>query len=412
MSILESKKKEKDETSKSIFLNFDAFDFKPLEQPKPQSFQYFQKKAQPSLKFRQIMAQSEDESDDRSNNPDESVHQIQQKRVFFHHENSNSDVISSKIPSLKLLNSRFGHNEKNDSHGFSHHDAGSICILASENEFLPDFAIENDTLNFVFSVEKEKQMERESTSLLQKIADMKTNQDQVKFFKVIRNERGFHRKPSILELQEQIQKVNQQKLNQSHNLSVKEGHSEIKSSNTKVVEIKFAENLKNQQVEGLSCKCKKTNCLKLYCECFLNGNICGPSCKCTECMNNVEHLEIRNILLWEHYEKGAITFDPTEIKAGETTLNSRFKKTANCNCDKTGCNKKYCECFRLGLKCSSECRCKNCQNKTDMNEGDALDQNLPRNRKRKLKKKRTNFLNNLIDKMKICNSINQIKKNS
>ena len=33
------------------------------------------------------------------------------------------------------------------------------------------------------------------------------------------------------------------------------------------------------------CKCVKTRCLKLYCVCFQNGSLCGPSCLCISCAN-------------------------------------------------------------------------------------------------------------------------------
>lgn len=33
-----------------------------------------------------------------------------------------------------------------------------------------------------------------------------------------------------------------------------------------------------------------------------------------------------------------------------------------CTCTKSGCNKNYCECFKSGLKCNSSCRCRNCEN--------------------------------------------------
>ena len=34
------------------------------------------------------------------------------------------------------------------------------------------------------------------------------------------------------------------------------------------------------------CTCKKSNCLKKYCECYGKGDYCSPSCKCVECFNN------------------------------------------------------------------------------------------------------------------------------
>ena len=33
-----------------------------------------------------------------------------------------------------------------------------------------------------------------------------------------------------------------------------------------------------------------------------------------------------------------------------------------CNCKKTFCRKKYCECFNAGVKCSYLCKCVNCMN--------------------------------------------------
>lgn len=33
------------------------------------------------------------------------------------------------------------------------------------------------------------------------------------------------------------------------------------------------------------CKCKKSACLKKYCECFQGGIVCGTKCKCVECKN-------------------------------------------------------------------------------------------------------------------------------
>ena len=37
------------------------------------------------------------------------------------------------------------------------------------------------------------------------------------------------------------------------------------------------------------CNCKKSKCLKLYCDCFANGGFCGPSCSCVNCANKVEN---------------------------------------------------------------------------------------------------------------------------
>ena len=41
---------------------------------------------------------------------------------------------------------------------------------------------------------------------------------------------------------------------------------------------------------------------------------------------------------------------------------NKNKEIVVCTCSKSGCNKKYCECFKEGLKCNIKCRCINCLN--------------------------------------------------
>ena len=38
------------------------------------------------------------------------------------------------------------------------------------------------------------------------------------------------------------------------------------------------------------CKCKKTKCLKKYCECFHNKEKCGVFCRCEGCENMEEEM--------------------------------------------------------------------------------------------------------------------------
>jgi protein lin-54 len=33
-----------------------------------------------------------------------------------------------------------------------------------------------------------------------------------------------------------------------------------------------------------------------------------------------------------------------------------------CNCKKSGCLKKYCECYQAGLTCGDNCKCEDCKN--------------------------------------------------
>ena len=44
---------------------------------------------------------------------------------------------------------------------------------------------------------------------------------------------------------------------------------------------------------GKPCNCRKSRCLKLYCECFSNYRYCGPHCACVGCNNSEQFNERR-----------------------------------------------------------------------------------------------------------------------
>jgi hypothetical protein len=39
----------------------------------------------------------------------------------------------------------------------------------------------------------------------------------------------------------------------------------------------------------ISCNCKKTHCLKMYCECISKNMYCNSECQCRDCHNNSIH---------------------------------------------------------------------------------------------------------------------------
>ena len=88
------------------------------------------------------------------------------------------------------------------------------------------------------------------------------------------------------------------------------------------------------------CNCTKTKCIKKYCEYFLNKRYCY-NCACQDCMNKYSYLNNNN---------------RNDIK---NILNN---EEIMCTCTKSGCKKKYCECYKAEKKCNKKCRCLNCMN--------------------------------------------------
>lgn len=105
------------------------------------------------------------------------------------------------------------------------------------------------------------------------------------------------------------------------------------------------------------CNCKRSKCLKLYCECFAIGETCDPNCSCLECLNLRENI-IRKDTIDQILMK-----DPTAFNSKFENLSATKKiNRRGCTCRKTNCLKKYCECFHAGIVCSELCKCDECKN--------------------------------------------------
>ncbi|GMH51566.1 hypothetical protein TL16_g01040 [Triparma laevis f. inornata] len=103
------------------------------------------------------------------------------------------------------------------------------------------------------------------------------------------------------------------------------------------------------------CKCRKSRCLKLYCDCFQAGNNCRQNCGCVECLNILEHSGKDGI------RTNAVI---NALLRRPDAFEKRVRELGNgCGCKNSGCLKKYCECFREGNVCVADvCKCQGCKN--------------------------------------------------
>lgn len=113
------------------------------------------------------------------------------------------------------------------------------------------------------------------------------------------------------------------------------------------------------------CNCTKSQCLKLYCDCFANGEFCYM-CNCMNCFNNLENEEHRNRAIKACLERNPNAFRPKIGKAKDTSGDLSIRKhTKGCNCKRSGCLKNYCECYEAKIACSNNCKCFGCRNIED-----------------------------------------------
>jgi len=134
------------------------------------------------------------------------------------------------------------------------------------------------------------------------------------------------------------------------------------------------------------CSCTKTKCIKKYCECFAFNKYC-IDCHCQNCMNKLTEI----YPLQNNYSSNSILEYESE------------KDRTICTCTKSNCCKKYCECFKIGKKCSNKCRCLNCMN-MDIQQIKQINSNLIKD-VNYINKKNSEEKNISISKLSECESL-------
>ena len=124
----------------------------------------------------------------------------------------------------------------------------------------------------------------------------------------------------------------------------------------------------NVNISKIKCTCSKTGCQKKYCACLSLGKFCD-GCNCKNCENQPNFKNKNNIE--SNIEK--INYSNSPI------INAKTQRVI-CNCTKSNCMKKYCECFKQGLICNSLCRCRECNNNNScINDYNNVNNNIIKN---------------------------------
>uniref|UniRef100_A0AC35TJ17 CRC domain-containing protein n=1 Tax=Rhabditophanes sp. KR3021 TaxID=114890 RepID=A0AC35TJ17_9BILA len=111
------------------------------------------------------------------------------------------------------------------------------------------------------------------------------------------------------------------------------------------------------------CNCSKSQCLKLYCDCFGNGEYC-TNCNCKDCHNKPEFEEERQQARKNCLERNPNAFKP-KIGLSDATKGPNDAERSHhkgCNCKNSNCSKNYCECYEAKVRCTHLCKCTDCQN--------------------------------------------------
>lgn len=146
-------------------------------------------------------------------------------------------------------------------------------------------------------------------------------------------------------------KVTKLKPRRKHN----KPRSTVKEKAARAASLAVARPKKSAAEVGKSCNCKKSQCLKMYCDCFAASGYCHPSCTCESCKNTSRNEDVVNVA-----RAGILMKDPTAFDEKVDEKAGAHRK--GCRCKRSKCLKKYCECYQAGVACNETCQCVGCAN--------------------------------------------------
>ena len=217
-----------------------------------------------------------------------------------------------------------------------------------KRENIDEMSIKKTAMNVVPSFENIWNVVTNSSNKKTKPTNLKTNNNQqsISLFENTQNEYMKHID------------FNAGANNEIRSVGLKNKSSDKKNTAAKI-KTRTKTIITNKSKMKKGCTCTNSRCLRLYCACFAQGNVCGANCQCFSCHNNDESKEIRDKLIEETLQKNPNAF---KSKFKKHTSKEEVVNVRGCNCTKTGCIKEYCECFKIGAGCSPLCRCVGCKN--------------------------------------------------
>jgi len=103
-----------------------------------------------------------------------------------------------------------------------------------------------------------------------------------------------------------------------------QNHSNENSTRKRFEDEEEEEDLTPKTRKKICCNCKKSRCLKLYCDCFARGEFCGKDCNCVSCLNTEANVEERQNAMMTTLDRNPNAFKPKVDKSESPTRVNQF----------------------------------------------------------------------------------------